>query len=138
MVAWLVIDRRHLPRTPRGPRQSSKSRLPGAPGAKGPTPGLHLSGVQIEAQPQLWDADSNVLGVLTAVLPFTNHSPLTCSDPVGAAAHYSFKSFTCNTYGLPASVANKRLTACLSPLSATLTKNTGGGCLGRIPPGRPC
>ncbi len=29
----------------------------------------------------------------------------------------------------PASVANKRLTAGLSPLPATLTKNTGGGGL---------
>src|SRR6267143_3134208 len=80
MVAWVVIDRRHLPRTPRGPRQSPKSRLPRALGAKGPTPGLHLSGVQIEAQPQLWDADSDLVGVLTPVLPLTNHSPLTCSN----------------------------------------------------------
>jgi len=138
MVAWLVIDRRHLPRTPRGPRHRLSPVYPERPVQRAPTPGLHVSGVQIEAQPQLWDADSNVLGVLTAVLPFTNHSPLTCSEPVGAAAHFSFKSFTCNTYGLPASVANKRLTACLSPLSATVTKNTGGGSLGRIPPGRTC
>src|SRR5258708_30600733 len=35
------------------------------------------------------------------------------------------KPFRCNTYGLPASVANKRLTAWLSPLDATLTKNRG-------------
>ncbi len=37
------------------------------------------------------------------------------------------KPFRCNTYGLPASVANKRLTAWLSPLDATLTKNRGVG-----------
>src|SRR5882762_3568136 len=100
MVPWLVIDRRHLPRTPRGPRHRLSPVYPERPVQRAPTPGLHVSGVQIEAQPQLWDADSNVLGVLTAVLPFTNHSPLTCSEPVGAAAHFSFKSFTCNTYGL--------------------------------------
>src|SRR5882762_164070 len=127
MVAQVVIDRRDLPRNPRGPRQSSKSHLPRALGAKGPTPGLHLSGVQIEAPPKLWEADSDLVGVLTPVLPFNNHSPLTCSDPVGVTAHFSFRSFTCNTYGPPASVANKRLTACLNPLAATLTKNTGGG-----------
>jgi hypothetical protein len=38
------------------------------------------------------------------------------------------KFFSCNTYGSPASVANKRLTAQLSPLAATLTKNRGWGC----------
>src|SRR5882762_4620175 len=134
MVAQVVIDRRDLPRNPRGPRQSSKSHLHRALGAKGPTPGLHLSGVQIEAQPQLWDADSDLVGVLTPVLPLTNHSPLTCSNHVGVTAHFSFKSFTCNIYGPPASVANKRLTAYLSPLAATLTKNTGVGDL----QGRPC
>src|SRR5258708_1632904 len=39
--------------------------------------------------------------------------------------HSCFKYFTRNTYGSPASVANKRLTARLSPLDATLTKNGG-------------
>src|SRR5258708_28633966 len=124
MVPWLVIDRRHLPRTPRGPRHRLSPVYPERPVQRARTPGLHLSGVQIEAQPQLWDADSNVLGVLTAVLPFTNHSPLTCSEPVGAAAHFSFKPFTCNTYCLPAIVANKTLTASLTPFSPTATKNT--------------
>jgi hypothetical protein len=38
------------------------------------------------------------------------------------------KSFSCNTYGsLRKCVANKRLTVWLSPLDATLTKNTGWG-----------
>jgi hypothetical protein len=37
------------------------------------------------------------------------------------------KSFVCNTYELPASVANKRLTEKLTPLPATLTKNRGVG-----------
>src|SRR5882762_1418166 len=129
MVAQVVIDRRDLPRNPRGPRQSSKSHLHRALGAKGPTPDLHLSGVQIEAPPQLWEADSDLVGVLIPVLPFTRHSPLTCSNHVGVTPHFSLKSFTCNTYGPPASVANKRLTACLSPLVATLTKNTGVGDL---------
>src|SRR5712692_9019100 len=36
------------------------------------------------------------------------------------------KSFSCNTYVFPVNVANKRLTVGLSPLDATLTKNTGG------------
>src|SRR5712692_7038428 len=31
----------------------------------------------------------------------------------------------CNTYGSPASIANKRLTPRLNPLDATLTKNRG-------------
>jgi hypothetical protein len=35
------------------------------------------------------------------------------------------KSFGSNTYGSPASAANKRLTEKLNPLNATLTKNTG-------------
>ena len=37
------------------------------------------------------------------------------------------ESFSCNTYGSPASVANKRLTARLNSLAATLTKNRGAG-----------
>src|SRR5882762_7201311 len=47
-------------------------------------------------------------------------------DPARVTAHYCFKSFRRNTYGSPASVANKRLPARLSPLDATLTKNGGG------------
>jgi hypothetical protein len=50
-----VIDRRH-------DRQSLKSRLPRALGAKGPTRGFHLSGVQIEAPPQLWSGDPDMVG----------------------------------------------------------------------------
>src|SRR5467141_190660 len=41
-------------------------------------------------------------------------------------SHPCLKSFSCNTYGSPASVANKRLTAWLNSLDATLTKNRGG------------
>src|SRR6266851_7694064 len=55
MVAWVVIDRRH-------DRQSLKSRLPRALGAKGPAPGLHLSDVQIQAPPQLWSGDPDMVG----------------------------------------------------------------------------
>jgi hypothetical protein len=40
---------------------------------------------------------------------------------------YCLKAFSCNTYGLLANVANKRLTVPLSPLDATLTKNKGVG-----------
>jgi hypothetical protein len=42
------------------------------------------------------------------------------------AAAYCFKSFSCNTYDLCASVANKGLTSWLSLLDATLTKSRGG------------
>src|SRR6267143_1595598 len=52
-------------------------------------------------------------------------------DPARVTAHYCFKSFRRNTYGSPASVANKRLTARLSPLDATLTKTAG--CVPTIP-----
>src|ERR1700720_342876 len=44
---------------------------------------------------------------------FTYHCPLT-------TAHFSFKSFSCNTYRSPVNVANKRLTVRLNPLDATL------------------
>src|SRR5712692_6777235 len=72
MVAWVVIDRRH-------DRQSLKSRLPRALGAKGPTPGLHLSGVQIQAPPQLWSGDPDMVGFGPSDLPtfpFWNSPPL--------------------------------------------------------------
>jgi len=46
----------------------------------------------------------------------------------GSLSTLASKSFNCNTYGSPASVANKRLTAWLSSLAATLTKNIGGPC----------
>ena|ERR1700687_1551356 len=127
MVAWVVIDRRDLPRNPRGPRQSPKSHLPGALGAKGPTPGLHLSGVQIEAPPQLWEADSGLVGVLTPVLPFNNHSPLTCFDPVGLTAHFSFKSFTCNTYGPPRKCCKQKTYSLAKPFRCNTYKKHGGG-----------
>ena len=42
-------------------------------------------------------------------------------------ASYPSKLFRCNTYVPPVNVANKGLTEGLSPLDATLTKNTGGG-----------
>ncbi len=46
--------------------------------------------------------------------------------PCRGHCHPCLKSFSCNTYGSPASVANKRLTAWLNSLDATLTKNRGG------------
>jgi hypothetical protein len=48
------------------------------------------------------------------------------ADDAWTTPHYCFKSFICNTYELPASVANKRLTPRLNHLDATLTKNRGG------------
>src|ERR1700687_2038439 len=71
------------------------------------------------------------------VLLPTDHRPLTCLDPIGVPFHHCFKSFSCNTYRSPASVANKRLTSCLSPLDATLTKTTGRGCSYGIPKAEP-
>ena len=46
--------------------------------------------------------------------------------PCRGHCHPCLKSFSCNTYGSPANVANKRLTAWLNSLDATLTKNRGG------------
>jgi hypothetical protein len=66
------------------------------------------------------------------IISFTDPHPLTPSESYrfknSAGRVYSpcLNPFSCNIYGLPASVANKRLTAWLSPLHATLTKNTGG------------
>src|SRR5216684_2136204 len=92
MVAWVVIDRRH-------DRQSLKSRLPRALGAKGPTPGLHLSGVQIEAPPQLWSGDDDMVGFGPSDLPtfpFWNSPPyplsplLSCTYVEPILQHFSF------------------------------------------------
>src|SRR5467141_211692 len=46
--------------------------------------------------------------------------------PCRGHCHPCLKSFSCNTYRSPASVANKRLTAWLNSLDATLTKNREG------------
>ena len=63
------------------------------------------------------------------------HSTVDCQPPLcpsritdpRTTAHLHCKSFSCNTYASPASVANKRLTARLTSLDATLTKNMGRG-----------
>jgi len=56
----------------------------------------------------------------------TDHCPLTCPDPVGATATLALSPLDATLMHLPASVANKGLTAWLNPLDATLTKNRGG------------
>src|SRR6266851_7330777 len=56
----------------------------------------------------------------------TDHCPLTCPDPVGATATLALSPLDATLMDLPASVANKGLTAWLNPLDATLTKNRGG------------
>ncbi len=55
----------------------------------------------------------------------TDHCPLTCPDPVGATATLALSPLDATLMDLPASVANKGLTAWLNPLDATLTKNRG-------------
>jgi len=56
-----------------------------------------------------------------------DEKPVRATPLHSALTPYCLKSFSCNTYGLLANVANKRLTVSLSPLDATLTKNKGGG-----------
>jgi len=56
-----------------------------------------------------------------------DENPVRATPVHTVLAPYCLKSFSCNTYGLLASVANKRLTVSLSPLDATLTKNKGVG-----------
>ncbi len=78
-----------------------------------PTPyPLFFSPLTIEAPPQSWSADPDPVGNVHCPLPTIALSPLAAT-----------------LMDLPASVANKRLTAWISPLDATLTKNTGGPCL---------
>jgi len=55
-------------------------------------------------------------------------------DPAGGTVRYCVMFFICNTYGTPASVANKRLTVWLNPLNATLTKTGGGAVASDCPP----
>src|SRR5260370_2227746 len=109
MIAWVVIDRRH-------DRQSLKSRLPRALGAKGPTPGLHLSGVQIEAPPQLWSGDPDMVGFGPSDLPtfpFWNSpryplSPLlSCTYVEPIFQPFCFQLHACN--GLPHPLCHSHL-----------------------------
>src|ERR1700674_991451 len=65
---------------------------------------------------------TSLQSVSPVVLP-TDHCPPTCPDPVGVTAHYPLAATLMDLY---ASVANKRLTAQLNPLNATLTKNRQG------------
>ena len=79
MVAWVVIDRQHLPRAARGPRQARKPcRL-------------------LASFPVLIPISHSSSPIL---LP-TDRCPLTCPDRLGATAHSCFKSFRCNTYRPP-------------------------------------
>ena len=70
---------------------------------------------------------------VTSLLPYflfpssRDENPVTATPERTVLTPYCLKSFSCNTYGLLASVANKRLTVSLSPLDATLTKNKGVG-----------
>jgi hypothetical protein len=56
-----------------------------------------------------------------------DEKPVRATPLHSALTPYCLKSFSCNTYDLLASVANKRLTVSLNPLDATLTKNKGVG-----------
>ncbi len=61
----------------------------------------------------------------------TDHCALTCANPVGVTATLALTPLAATLMDLPASVANKGLTAWLSPLDATFTKNRGVGA--RLP-----
>jgi len=113
MLAWVVINRRHFTQSGlrEGPRQRREYRLPGAPGAKGAI--CSLRSASSSAFPIFFLTPY----IITSLLPLTlARLPSLALSPLDATL-----------MGLPASVANKRLTAWLSPLDATLTKNQGGG-----------
>src|SRR5712671_3175595 len=70
-------------------------------------------------------------------IPISSFCPLCLpATPTSSPTLRPHKSFRCNTYGSPVTVANKRLTVWLSPLDATLTKTPGGGSSNPIRDGR--
>src|SRR5712692_2314850 len=60
-----------------------------------------------------------------ALLP-AYHGPLTCPGLVSSLPTIALSPLAATLMDIPASVANKRLTARLNPLDATLTKIRGG------------
>ena len=71
---------------------------------------------------------SQVQTALSSTLqPFNLQVALLHPDPAGTCQHvFPLSPLAATLMDPPASVANKRLTACLSSLDATLTKNRGG------------
>src|SRR5712692_8475923 len=105
MVAWVVIDRQHLPRAARGPRQARKPcRL-------------------LASFPVLIPISHSSSPIL---LP-TDRCPLTCPDRVGVTAHYCFKSFRCNTYRPPRKCCKQKTYALAKPFRCNTYKKQGGG-----------
>jgi len=63
---------------------------------------------------------------LIRVLLFTDHSPLTCPDPVEVTVHHSFKSFSCNTYGPPRKCCKQKTYSMTKPFRCNTYKKPGG------------
>src|ERR1700682_6387297 len=72
---------------------------------------------------------------ITSLLPYFLFPSSRDENPVAATLYILYlppidlSPLAATFMGLPASVANKRLTVLLSPLDATLTKNKGGARL---------
>ena len=88
MVAWVVIDRRHLPRAPRGPRQSRKSRpiraLP-LPVRHFSVPTFQPSDVRkcFDLSPLFSDTCALFCSMQNAISFVSNHFRTLCTKPPG-------------------------------------------------------
>src|SRR5258708_35319978 len=63
------------------------------------------------------------------VLLPTDHSPLTCPDPVGVPFRHCIKSFTCNIYGSPRKCCKQKTYATAKPFRCTYKKQEGRGIM---------
>src|SRR5713226_4615155 len=110
MLAWVVIYRRHFTQTGlrKGLRQSPQSRSPKALPAIGDSGRAEKGAIRLSRSHRCFPSFSLPPYIITSLLPYFALSPLAAT-----------------LMGLPASVANKRLTFRLNPLDATLTKNRG-------------
>jgi hypothetical protein len=138
MVACVVIDRQHLPRSyrraPRGPRQSSKPRSSRAwsfPSFFCVSKLSTLNRGSQSARERRFRPRRKVgcpRTMLARHVVLLTPSKSSHPNPLLSRQHFALISpLTATLMDLPASVANKRLTARLSPLDATLIKNRGGG-----------
>jgi hypothetical protein len=64
---------------------------------------------------------------LSPLLFPTEHRPLTCLDPVGAAGDYCFKSFSCNTYASPRKCSKQKTYGLTKPFGCNTYKKPGEG-----------
>jgi hypothetical protein len=136
MLAWVVISRRHL-------RQSPQLRfIPASPWNLQLFTFDLLSRLTPTESYRLPTPPSNPFGIISfqkrcgeGILPTFRRWDKTCGHSLlilASLPHYlltssSLRPLAATLMNLPASVANKRLTAQLNLLDATLTKNTGAG-----------